>query len=360
MNHRSLSPVLILGIALAGCAQTGSQPSVEQSSQVMPEQGVLWVPAKELPVPNTVSPELQAFLATTSIAPPMPAPQTPEEWRELQLAFDTAVLTVVHAMQEHVGAEVEKMEVDGVNCHLITPKEIAAENEGRLHVHVHGGGWDMLAGESGIGEALLAAEASKTRVLAVDYRMPPDHPFPAAVEDVVAVWQAVLRDHSPSDTAMFGSSAGGNLVLASVMRLREMGVPLPGALFVGTPGADLTRTGDSLYTNAEVDYGLGRYENFSSAAKVYAGERDMKEPLLSPIYGDFSGFPPTVLITGTRDLLLSHTVRTHRAMRQAGVIAELHVFEGQSHATYLNAFTTPESREAFGEVAQFFDRHLEK
>jgi acetyl esterase/lipase len=133
---------------------------------------------------------------------------------------------------------------------------------------------------------------------------------------------------------------------------------MPAALFLGTPAADLTKTGDSVYLNAEVDNTLGRYEGrIEACLKLYANGRDLKEPLLSPVYGDLSGWPPTVLITGTRDLLLSPTVRTHRKLRAAGVAAELHVYEGQSHADYLTAFPAPEARDALKEVASFFDRH---
>jgi monoterpene epsilon-lactone hydrolase len=113
--------------------------------------------------------------------------------------------------------------------------------------------------------------------------------------------------------------------------------------------------------NAEVDHALGRYEGRMEAClKLYAAGRDLTDPMLSPIYGDLSGFPPTILISGTRDLLLSATVRTHRKLRSAGVTAELHVYEGQSHADYLVSFPGPESRDALGEITRFFDHHLKR
>jgi acetyl esterase/lipase len=93
---------------------------------------------------------------------------------------------------------------------------------------------------------------------------------------------------------------------------------------------------------------------------LYVGSRDPKDPLISPIYGSFEGFPPTILISGTRDMLLSNTVRAHRKLRAAGVEADLHVYEGQSHADYMKSFPGPESRDALGEIARFFDKHLER
>ena len=147
--------------------------------------------------------------------------------------------------------------------------------------------------------------------------------------------------------------------MTAMLRCKAEKLPMPGATFVGTPASDLSKTGDSYYLNAEVDRGLGRYEGrLETCFKLYAGGRDLKEPLLSPVYGDFAGCSPTILMSGTRDLLLSCTLRSHRALRAAGVPAELHVFEGQGHADYLSA--TPESREALAEIAAFFDRHLQR
>jgi monoterpene epsilon-lactone hydrolase len=146
--------------------------------------------------------------------------------------------------------------------------------------------------------------------------------------------------------------------MTTMLRCQADKLPVPAAIFLGTPGADLTKTGDSMYLNAEVDHMLGRYEGRAEECiKLYANVRDLKDPLLSPVYGDMKGWPPAILITGTRDLLLSPTVRTHRKLRGAGVPAELHVYEGMSHGDYLVAFPAPEARDALAEVATFFDRH---
>ena len=125
--------------------------------------------------------------------------------------------------------------------------------------------------------------------------------------------------------------------------------------------SDVTNTGDTFYTNELVDNVLVSRDGFCDAgAKVYAKGHDMKDPLISPVYGDMAGFPPTILTSGTRDLLLSNTVRVHRKLRQAGIEAALQVFEGQSHAHYLRDDTAPETREVFEEIARFFDRHMGK
>ena len=227
-------------------------------------------------------------------------------------------------------------------------------------VHVHGGAFVFGGGEAALPEALWVAGGCGARVLSIDYRRPPAHPFPAAVDDVVAVWRRVTQRQAAAATALFGTSAGGNLVLAATLRLKQLGLPLPGALFVGTPAADLEKTGDTWFTLEGLDP-LGRHEGvIRGAFETYAPARDFANPLVSPAYGDVRGFPPTLLISGTRDLLLSDTVRMHRALRGAGVDAELHVYEGQSHADYLATHPAPEAVDAQREIARFFDEHLKR
>jgi epsilon-lactone hydrolase len=175
----------------------------------------------------------------------------------------------------------------------------------------------------------------------------------------MTVWKAALKTADPKNMAIFGSSAGGALTLEMVLRAKQEGLPLPAAIAPGTPMSDVTKVGDSFQTNAMVDNVLVSPEGFCDAAtRFYAHGHDLKDPLLSPVYGDMHGFPPTILTTGTRDLLLSNTVRVHRKLRDAGVAAELQVYEGQWHAYYYRDDTAPESRQAFQEIAAFFDKHL--
>ena len=196
-------------------------------------------------------------------------------------------------------------------------------------------------------------------MLSIDYRQPPEHPFPAAVDDVVAVWKSLLKKRDAKSMALGGSSSGGGLVLASIHKFNGLGIPVPGALFAGTPWSDLTKTGDSYFTNEGVDNGLVSYEGvLEEAGKLYAGEHDLTNPLISPVYGDFKGFPPTYLVSGTRDLFLSNTVRVHRKLRAAGAVADLNVYEGFSHGDYLKVIDSPESEQVFAELAAFLLKYL--
>jgi len=319
------------------------------------------VPARALPVPETVSPQIQKLIAAPLSPTYNQIPATNEEWKKQIAGVEAATAKGLPALREALKVKVEPTTLDGVKAYIVTPENIPPQNRNRLLVHVHGGCFASFAGESGTVEAIYMAGFGGYKVISVDYRTPPDHPYPAPLDDAMTAWKAATRMANPKNMAIFGSSAGGNLTLAMVLRAKQDGLPLPAAIAPGTPMSDLTGAGDSFQTNAMVDNVLVAYgANCDKRAALYTAGRDLKDPLLSPVYADMKGFPPTILTTGTRDLLLSNTVRVHRKLRQAGVEASLQVFEGQSHAHYYRDVTAPESKEAFTEIAQFFDRHLGK
>jgi monoterpene epsilon-lactone hydrolase len=286
--------------------------------------------------------------------------RTSEQWKAFIKQVDAPEAKEAESLKKRLQVTVEENTVAGVHVYRVKPESVPEENRKRLLVHIHGGAYVFFGGIAATGEAILMAHYAKTEVLSIDYRMPPDFPFPAAIDDTVAVWKEVIKSYTPRNVGLFGTSTGGGMTLATVIRLKELGLPLPGALMAGTPWSDLTKTGDTYFTNELVDDVLGSNDGtLEAAAKLYAGTHDRKEPLISPVYGDLSGFPPTVLLSGTRDLFLSNTVRVHQKLLQAGVHADLLVFEGQSHAQYLES-DTPECAIALREVAQFFDRNLDR
>jgi monoterpene epsilon-lactone hydrolase len=316
------------------------------------------VPGRTIPVPTTVSPEMQKHSAAVWQGNTETVTKTSEQWKAWIKEMDVWKLKEAVSLKERLHVTLEEKTIGGVHVYLVKPDRIPEQNRKRLLVHVHGGAYVFFGGMAATTEAILMAHYSGTEVLSIDYRMPPDFPFPAAIDDTVAVWKEVIQSYPPSKVGLFGSSAGGGLTLAMVIRLKELRLPLPGALMAGTPWADLTKTGDTYFTNEFVDNVLGSEDGMiDAAAKLYAGSHDRKEPLISPVYGDLSGFPPTVLLSGTRDLLLSNTVRVHQKLLQSGVDARLLVFEAQSHGQYLED-DTPECAIALGEVARFFDQNL--
>jgi acetyl esterase/lipase len=357
MSNRFAGRLSVLLTHIAVAALFGSATSTSLAQAPAPRD----VPAKKIQAPDTVSPEMKKLIE----APLSPTwnviPKTADEWKAQVNAGAEATMRGLPALREALKVKAEPVVLDGIKGFLLTPESIPPENQNRLLVHVHGGCFVSFPGESGTAEAIYMAGIGRFKVISIDYRMPPDHPYPAALDDAMTAWKAATKMAAPKNMAIFGSSAGGNLTLAMVLRAKRDGLPLPAAIAPGTPMSDLTNAGDSFQTNAMVDNVLVAPEaNCDKRAALYAAGRDLKEPFLSPVYGDMTGFPPTILTTGTRDLLLSSTVRVHRKLRQAGVEASLQVFEGQSHAHYYRDVNAPETKEAFGEIARFFDRHLGK
>jgi epsilon-lactone hydrolase len=316
------------------------------------------IPARTIPVPTTVSPELQKLIAPAWSGSKSPMKLTSDEWKELQKRMDEGAAKALLPIKQSFHVSVREEKIAGVRVFRVKPQAIAPENRNRLLVHVHGGAYVFFGGEAAASEAVLMANFGKIEVVSVDYRMPPDFPFPAALDDALAVWKEVARSRDTKTVGLFGTSTGGGMTLAMVLKLKELKMPLPGAIMAGTPWSDMTKTGDTFYTNELVDNVLGSNDGLlEAAAKLYAAGHDLKEPLLSPVYGDVRGFPPAILLSGTRDLFLSNTVRVHQKLLQAGSVAELLVLEGQSHAQYLTAPDAPETA-AWNEVSKFFDRHL--
>ncbi len=323
------------------------------------------ITSRTLPAPAGASDALRAAIANT----PQPNVakhirnttfKAKEEWVKFIRAVDASKTPIIKALTERWKVTIKEEKIAGVTVRTVTPVDIDPANKDRLFVHTHGGAYVLNAGRAGLPEAILIAHRAEIPVMSIDYRMPPEHPFPAAVDDVVAVWKSLLRDRPAKSMALGGTSAGGGLTLASTLRFKQLGLETPGAIWAGTPWTDLTKTGDSHFTNEGIDWILVTYDGLlEGAAKLYADGRDLKTPLISPVYGDFEGFPPTYLVTGTRDLFLSDTVRVHRKMRVAGVVADLNVYEGVSHGEYAFVVDSPESQQVFGELRTFLLRHLQ-
>jgi acetyl esterase/lipase len=314
---------------------------------------------RSFPVPQTVSPEIQGLIG----AEPWPFwnlhPKDAQEWKAFDRSLAEAVLAALPALLEQMGVTLTADVLAGVPVLVVTPKDLPARNADRVLLHFHGGGYVLGSGKSGVQEAVLMAGIGGFRVVSPDYRLAQDHPYPAAMDDAVAVYKALLKTTSAEKIGVFGASTGGGMTLALILRAKAENLPLPAGIAAGTPWSDLSKTGDSYFTNEHVDNLLVSYDGWlGEAARLYAAGRDLKDPMLSPVYGEVSGFPPTLLTSGTRDLFLSNTVRMHLKLRQAGVNADLIVFEGMSHAQYHILPDAPETRFHFTELGKFFDRHL--
>lgn len=313
---------------------------------------------RPLPLPGTASPELQHLIAAGPFPHWNAHPKTAPEWKAWAASLAGAAVKELPALRERLGVDVAQGEIGGVPVFIFTPKDLPEANRDRVLLNLHGGGYVLGAGESGTVEAIMMAGMGKFRVVYADYRLAPDFPYPAAIDDAMSVYRGLLETTPAQEIGVFGTSTGGAMTLILTLQAKAEGLPLPAAIAPGTPWTDLTKTGDSYFANEGVDNVLVSYDGWlGDAAKLYAGGHDLKDPMLSPVYGDVSGFPPTLLTSGTRDLFLSNTVRMHLKLRQAGVPADLIVFEGLSHAQYHMALM-PEATFHFTELGRFFDRHL--
>jgi monoterpene epsilon-lactone hydrolase len=327
------------------------------------ENGGWTVGPREIPPPLGASAQLRQSIA----AAPKPdveaarsvSPKSAEDWVKITVPRDKAAAESNRKLAEALSVRIAETKIAGVPVFEVTPSNPDPALAGKLFVHTHGGAFVFNRGWAGLREAILVAHQVGISVLSIDYRMPPEAPHPAAIDDVIAVWRKLVAKHSASSMAIGGTSAGGNLALASVLKMNELKLPLPSAVMASSPWADLDKSGDSNFTNEGIDRLLVTYDGvLAAAAKFYADGADLKEPLISPVYGDFNGYPPTILFTGTRDLFLSGTVRTDRNMRAAGVDAKLNVFEGMSHAEWTVDPGLPETHAFTGEIAAFLKRHF--
>jgi epsilon-lactone hydrolase len=317
--------------------------------------GTIRLPARDITVPSTVSREAQAVMASPPPAEASQAPalDDPEAWRASIAAHDGAIAAMMAARPAAQVTVRSRDLAGGGRVYEITPDGLG-DGDDRVYLDIHGGAFIYGGGELCAAMATGTALRMAARVWAVDYRMPPDHPFPAALDDCVAAYRALLAERPPERIVVGGASAGGNLAAALMLRARDEGLPLPAAVVLMTPATDLTEAGDSHQVNLGLDpllTGSGK-----QTFLLYAAGQDLRHPYLSPLNGDFSqGFPPAILTTGTRDMLLSDTVLLHRALRRAGIPAELHVTEAAGHGGFLGM--APEDQEILREVRRFADTH---
>ena len=354
----------LLGSALGALLAVATFPGVSSAQSAAataeaPSDSTWTLGERSVPAPQGASDALRGAIEAAA-APNVGlrknmSAMSDDQWRAMQSAGNVDLDEV----QKQSGVTIERAEVAGVPVFRVKPNESSSQHPGHFLFHVHGGGYVLGGGDSAVTEAAMISGAVGIEAISVDYRMPPDHPFPAAVNDAVAVYREVIEERPAAKIVIGGTSAGGGLSLATVHKLKQLELELPGAVWVGTPWADLTKTSDSLYSNEGLDRVLITYDGMLGAmARLYAGKEDLEHPLISPLYGDFAGFPPTQLVTGTRDMFLSDTARTHRKLRAAGVTADLNVYEGMSHAEYLMVPESPESRQVFTDLSAFLREHL--
>jgi epsilon-lactone hydrolase len=328
-----------------------SAPSPQKDSATFDPDGTAHV-TRVIPMPSTISPEAQKWLQSLNNS--TPGPETLAERRartDIWRAKDSAEARTLYPVN------VEETTTAGVRTDIITPLVMPPENKSRVLINLHGGGFNSDSGS--LIEGVPIANLSKIKVVSVYYRLAPENPFPAAVEDVVAVYKELLKTYKPQNIGIFGTSAGAILTAEVTIRLKQLNLPLPGALGIFSGLADFSRVGDSrqLFALNGFPGQLEPTDNNHLPNDQYVGKTDRRDPVLSPLFADLHGMPPSLLVTSTRDLLLSDTTIFHRALLRAGNDSQLVVFEALPHAFWYH-FQLPETHEALELMAKFFDEKI--
>lgn len=344
----SLAMFACSSIAQSTAPTTAAQAPNRDSSYI-DAQGTAHV-TRVAPIPQTISPEAQRMLARR--IPDGKPTETLAQRRERTDAY-TARARV--EWSKICPNQIVEEEMAGVPVRVVTPARIPPENRDKVLLNLHGGGFNSDSGS--YTETIPIASYAQMKVVAAMYRLAPEHPFPAGVDDAVAVYKELLKTHAPRDIAIYGTSAGAILTGEVAVRLKQLGLPLPAALGIFSGMGDFAREGDSesLFSLR----GLSGYLTPPNGPHdpYYVGSTSPTDPVLSPVYADLRGLPPTLFITATRDMLLSGTVNLHRAFLRAGVDARLVVFDALPHAFWYDP-TLPESIEANHMMADFFVKHV--
>jgi acetyl esterase/lipase len=303
-----------------------------------------------VPIPEGLSPQAHAMLAQ----------QMPDQGPPVTLAERR---TFTDDYTFHDGLNWTKLcpnklvndTIAGVPVRIVTPDGMPESNRDKVLMNLHGGGFN--SDSSSYSESIPMAGYTKTKVVAVLYRLAPEHPFPAAVDDAVAVYKELLKTYKPEHIVIYGSSAGAILTAEVAVRLKQLALPMPAAMGIFSGMGDFAHGGDS---QAMYSAGLSGHLDPPTPGpqfSEYAGTTDPKDPVLSPIYADLHGLPPTLFVTSGRDVLLSGTANLQRAFLHAGVDTQMVLFDGLPHG-FWNDSRIPEAIEVSHIMADFFIKHL--
>jgi monoterpene epsilon-lactone hydrolase len=356
-RNRKLVELAVLGFTLVGCQQApppaAQAPAAGADGATFDADGNAHV-TRVVPMPSTVSPEAQKYLeglthrsaAAESLENRR---KRTDEWRAKQSAEAERLFPV----------KVEETSTAGVRTDIITPLDAPAANRDRVLINLHGGGFNSDSGS--LIEGVPIANLAKIKVVSVYYRLAPENPFPAAVDDVVAVYKELLKTYKPKKIGIFGTSAGATLTAEVASKLKQSGLPMPGALGMFSVHPDYSRPTDSqqIFALEGLPGRLAPRDPNKPPEDAYAASTDRKDPVLSPIFADLKGWPPSLLVTSTRDLLLSDTTMFHLALTKAGVDAQLLVYEALPHAFWYH-YDLPETTDTLNRMAKFFSEKLAK
>lgn len=265
------------------------------------------------------------------------------------LAEQRAAIERTDKLPRPRGMKYEDTQVGGVPAIVATPKKGPAE---RHILYLHGGGYVIGSPRSHIAVAARLAVRARASTSVIDYRLAPEHPYPAAIDDCVAAYRAIIADRDAASVVIAGDSAGGGAALATMVALRDAGDPLPAAAYLLSPWTDLTASGESATTLVDVDPMI-TMSGLHEFAALYAGDQPLDSPGVSPLFADLSGLPPMLVQVGSDEVLLSDSMRLVAVARAAGVVVDVDVAPDMWHVFQAFAGLMPEATDALVEAAAF-------
>ncbi|MGE3539689.1 MAG: alpha/beta hydrolase [Candidatus Tectimicrobiota bacterium] len=249
----------------------------------------------------------------------------------------------------------QRLDVEGLPAAWISAP---GADPNRIILYLHGGGYVIGSIDTHRALAGRLSLAAAGRVLLIDYRLAPEHPYPAAVEDALTAYRWLLRHHAPpTQIAIAGDSAGGGLTIATLVALRAAGLPLPAAGVCLSPWIDLEGLGESMRTKASLDP-MVQHAGLRWFAGLYLGNADPRTPLAAPLYADLTGLPPLLVQVGTAETLLDDSARLVDRARMAGVDVTYEVWEDMIHVWHLFAAILPEGAQAIEQIGQYIQRQI--
>ncbi len=331
-------------------APTTAATAPNSDTSYIDAQGTAHV-TRVVPLPQTISAEARASLGHA-----IPDQGPPESLADRRAHTDAYTAGARVAWTKVCPNQIEETTMAGVPVRIVTPEGLPDANKDKVLLNLHGGGFNSDSGS--YTESIPIAYYTKIKVVAALYRLAPEHPYPAAVDDAIAVYKELLKSYKPDHVVIYGTSAGAILTAEVAARIKQLGLPMPAALGIFSGMGDFARDGDSMAIYALRGFS-GHLDVPGTGAHLseYAARTDLHDPVLSPVYSDLHGLPPTLFVTSTRDLLLSGTVNLHRAYLEAGVDARLVVFDALTHAFWYDP-KMPEAVEANHMMADFFVKQL--
>jgi epsilon-lactone hydrolase len=354
-----MNRLLHIGLAVAGSALSyGALGASPAAAPQVAANGTISTPGFTVPYSSFASPQsLKLFLAGVQAgraAPPLNGPIAAS-----RAFYDKLNSARVRRMRELFAVTVRKSRIAGVVAYTVSPSGgVAPANAHRVLLNLHGGAFLWGADSGALAEAIPIAAVGRIKVITIDYRQGPEHVYPAGSEDVAAVYRVLLQHHEPREIGIYGTSAGGILTAEAVAWLGAHDLPPPGA--IGTfCGSVMLGAGDSAYLAPMLNGGTVPAHPLGLSDLPYFKGARADDPEVVPGVSRkvLAKFPPTLLITGTRDMLMSSEIRSQDLLTQAGVDAELHVWDGMWHAFFVDP-DMPESMQAYHVIARFFARHL--